>query len=627
MANKDFKVKNGIDVQTPIPVSMGGTGQTSTTNTLNSLLPAQSGNANKILSTDGTNTTWVTLPNGYQKGNTASRPGSPSLGDIYSNTETGYIEVYTAAGWSQLGVIPTSATIGTATDVGTNITYGSGAADVSFTPGSGGGLVTSFTAVSNPGAISASGSSSPIRVSGLSQGTAYTFTVTATNGYGNALASSSSNSITATSLPQAPTIGTASNPSNSAYGSTAPASLTFTVGATGGKSITNYKYSTDGVNYVAFSPAQTSSPLTIGGLNVGQPYTFRIKAVNANGDSTESSASNSVTLSTVPQAPTIGTATNLNESQKVSVSFTAPANNGGSSITSYTVTSSPGGLTASGASSPITVTGLTNGTAYTFTVKANNANGSSLASAASNSATPTSPYPIYTEMTSSTTYTPSSFPATVDVYLIGGGGSSGNTASTSSGNRFCIGWGGGGGGGYRATATGVTINSALTVTVGNAATGRGGTGGTTSVSGGYSLSASGGNGGTGGGVSSINTGANTGTGGNGGSGGGAGSAVNADDANGSLWQIWYGGSGGTNGGNGGNVSMSTSNVGGSAGSQGIGSGVQYSPGGGGGGNFQNTTGASPGILVGGSYRLASRGTGGSESNQQTAGGVLVVRNA
>jgi len=41
MANKDFKVKNGLDIQSPLPVSMGGTGQTSTTNTLNSLLPAQ----------------------------------------------------------------------------------------------------------------------------------------------------------------------------------------------------------------------------------------------------------------------------------------------------------------------------------------------------------------------------------------------------------------------------------------------------------------------------------------------------------------------------------------------------------------------------------------------------------
>jgi hypothetical protein len=62
MANTDFKVKNGIDVQTPIPVSMGGTGQTSTTNTLNSLLPVQTSALNKFLYSDGTNPAWA-IPN------------------------------------------------------------------------------------------------------------------------------------------------------------------------------------------------------------------------------------------------------------------------------------------------------------------------------------------------------------------------------------------------------------------------------------------------------------------------------------------------------------------------------------------------------------------------------------
>ena len=68
MANKDFKVKNGLDIQSPLPVSMGGTGQTSTTNSLNSLLPSQSGNANKLLASDGTNTTWVAQAVAYQRG-------------------------------------------------------------------------------------------------------------------------------------------------------------------------------------------------------------------------------------------------------------------------------------------------------------------------------------------------------------------------------------------------------------------------------------------------------------------------------------------------------------------------------------------------------------------------------
>lgn len=70
------------------------------------------------------------------------------------------------------------------------------------------------------------------------------------------------------------------------------------------------------------------------------------------------------------------------------VSFTAPTSTGGSPILYYTVTSSPGGFTASGTSSPVAVAGLTNGTAYTFTVTATNAVGTSPASAASNSVTP-----------------------------------------------------------------------------------------------------------------------------------------------------------------------------------------------------------------------------------------------
>jgi uncharacterized protein (TIGR02145 family) len=86
---------------------------------------------------------------------------------------------------------------------------------------------------------------------------------------------------------------------------------------------------------------------------------------------------------TVPGAPTSPVATAGNA--QASVAFTAPASNGGSAITGYTVTSSPGGLTATGTSSPKVVTGLTNGTAYTFTVVATNAIGNSVASVASNS--------------------------------------------------------------------------------------------------------------------------------------------------------------------------------------------------------------------------------------------------
>lgn len=87
---------------------------------------------------------------------------------------------------------------------------------------------------------------------------------------------------------------------------------------------------------------------------------------------------------TVPDAPTIGTATGANTS--ASVTFSAPTV--GRPITGYTVTSSPDGITATGSASPITVSGLTNGTAYTFGVTATNMIGTSAASAASNSVTP-----------------------------------------------------------------------------------------------------------------------------------------------------------------------------------------------------------------------------------------------
>jgi len=67
-----------------------------------------------------------------------------------------------------------------------------------------------------------------------------------------------------------------------------------------------------------------------------------------------------------PNAPTIGTATEGNAS--ASVAFTAPSNVGGSAISSYSAISTPSGVIGSAASSPVTVSGLTNGTAYTFAV-------------------------------------------------------------------------------------------------------------------------------------------------------------------------------------------------------------------------------------------------------------------
>ena len=93
-----------------------------------------------------------------------------------------------------------------------------------------------------------------------------------------------------------------------------------------------------------------------------------------------------------PLAPESVSATNVPSGRaynngRADVTFSLPANS--PAATSYTVTSSPGSYTASGASSPLSVTGLQSDTAYTFTVIATNSVGNSLASAASSSITAT----------------------------------------------------------------------------------------------------------------------------------------------------------------------------------------------------------------------------------------------
>ncbi|MFD5215737.1 fibronectin type III domain-containing protein, partial [Microbacterium sp. NPDC058345] len=96
------------------------------------------------------------------------------------------------------------------------------------------------------------------------------------------------------------------------------------------------------------------------------------------------------TQATRPGAPTRVVATAGD--RQAAVSWTAPAANGGATVSGYTVTAQPGGKTVStsGATEAV-VTGLTNGDSYTFTVVARNSIGSSAASAASSAVTPAVP--------------------------------------------------------------------------------------------------------------------------------------------------------------------------------------------------------------------------------------------
>jgi hypothetical protein len=133
------------------------------------------------------------------------------------------------------------------------------------------------------------------------------------------------------------------------------------------------------VTKVTGSPPSTS--VTINGLNPAQAYTFSVHASNPNGNGPESPATSPVTPlgTSAPSAPT--SVSVVPAGTEALVSWMTPTSNGGSPITGYTVTPFIGSsaqtpVQASASQNSATVSGLTNGTGYTFKVTATNAVGS-----------------------------------------------------------------------------------------------------------------------------------------------------------------------------------------------------------------------------------------------------------
>ena len=365
--------------------------------------------------------------------------------------------------------------------------------------------------------------------------------------------------------PNAPTIGSAT------IVSAASVSVSFTP-ASSGPAASSYTVTS---NTGGFSATGTSSPLVINAsFHPGTSYTFSVVAYNGI-NSVASAASNSVLPNQgTPNAPTIGAASPTAPTA-VSVSFSPPVT--GSTPTSYTVTSSPGGFSASGSSSPIVVTGsYTQDTSYTFSVTSYvGASASPSASSASNSVVPN---------------------IGVSYLIVGGGGGGGDNA------------GGGGGGVVSGSGFNPSFGTAYTITVGAGGQGGGwdpnnGLTEPTPANGGSSVFAS--FTAQGGGAAGYNTGttfvlATSGGSGGGGEGGSAGTTA--------------GGSGTSGQGNSGGAGLSSLAGGGGGGAGGAGSTATTGFGGGGGVGVSSS-------ITGTATYYGGGGGGGANTSISAAGGA------
>lgn len=211
----------------------------------------------------------------------------------------------------------------------------------------------------------------------------YYYTVTALSSAGASQTSPSSGGISPLPNASAPDITgiTAGNGS---------LSVAFTYSG----SASNLQYSTNGgSSWTTRSPSSTSSPLSITGLTNGTTYPIALRMVTSTGFSDVSDIAPG-TPRTTPSAPAAPTGAPGNSS--VSLSWSAPTDDGGAQITGYTVQRSTDGVTYTdqagctslGVDFTCTATGLTSGTAYTFKVAAINAAGTGAYSTASASITP-----------------------------------------------------------------------------------------------------------------------------------------------------------------------------------------------------------------------------------------------
>ncbi|MBU6232594.1 fibronectin type III domain-containing protein, partial [Patescibacteria group bacterium] len=280
------------------------------------------------------------------------------------------------------------------------------------------GTTTSYGSTTAETDTSPRVTSHSVSLTGLSSCTTYHYEVGGVDGF--------LNQSTSTDQTFTTTCGGAS-PALTTSAATAVGTSTFTMNANL-TSIGSSSVSQSGFAYGTSSSLTTGvSTTTLGAQSVGAfsqvlsgllpatTYYFRAYAVNSYGTTTGSILSTTTLPWSPPGAPTGVSAATSSPSQ-ATISFTAPASNGGSPILYYLASSTPGNKTATSTGSPIVVGGLSNGTAYTFQVYAVNQVGTSSASASSNSvtplATPTLLAPTFSSVTASAATASSSITST-----------------------------------------------------------------------------------------------------------------------------------------------------------------------------------------------------------------------
>jgi hypothetical protein len=170
---------------------------------------------------------------------------------------------------------------------GLSASTGDSQATISFTAGlNGGSSITNYEYSIdsvNWTALSPADAASPVTITGLVNGALYSIRLRAVNAVGAGQASAAVGATPAT-VPAAPT-GLSATPSDS------QAMIVFTPGNDGGSAITNYEYTIDtGSNWTAFSPADTTSPVTITGLTNDIGYSIQLRAINGQGTGPASAA-------------------------------------------------------------------------------------------------------------------------------------------------------------------------------------------------------------------------------------------------------------------------------------------------------------------------------------------------